>query len=139
MITTWSDFFGDPPPQPHFVKYPFQNNDSITREPDEKVLKCTITELGRFDSLATKTRHLILARISQSGSSRSGGSADLTRRATEAPASVLSGTLRRPTERKAVRADDSADAVESVRECAGPTCTSCLIYRRKRIRLRLWP
>ncbi len=35
-------------------------------------------------------------------------------RATEAPANVLYGTLRRPTERNAVRVDHCADAVEGV-------------------------
>ena len=47
-------------------------------------------------------------------SSRSAESADLTRRATEAPASVLYGTLRRPTERNAVRTSDLGDAVENL-------------------------
>ena len=47
-------------------------------------------------------------------SSRSTESAGLTRRATEAPASVLYGTLRRPTERNAVRTSDLGDAVENL-------------------------
>ena len=47
-------------------------------------------------------------------SSRSDESADLARRATEAPANVLYGTLRRPTEYNAVRADDFVDAVENL-------------------------
>ncbi len=42
---------------------------------------------------------LRLARIMHRFLSRSDESADLTRRATEAPANVLYGTLRRPTER----------------------------------------
>ena len=46
--------------------------------------------------------------------SRSDESADLTRRATEAPANVLYGTLRRPTECNAVRPDDFVDAVENL-------------------------
>ncbi len=45
--------------------------------------------------------------------SRSDESADLARRATEAPANVLYGTLRRPTERNAARADDFVAAVEN--------------------------
>ena len=48
-------------------------------------------------------------------SSRSDESADLARRATEAPANVLYGTLRRPTECNAVRADDFGAAVENLR------------------------
>ena len=47
-------------------------------------------------------------------SSGSDEGADLTRRATEAPANVLYGTLRRPTERNAVRADDFVAAVENL-------------------------
>ena len=47
-------------------------------------------------------------------SSRSAESAGLTRRATEAPASVLYGTLRRPTERNTVRTNDFGDAVENL-------------------------
>ncbi len=46
--------------------------------------------------------------------SRSDESDDLTRRATEVPANVLYGTLRRPTECNAVRADDFVDAVENL-------------------------
>ena len=46
--------------------------------------------------------------------SRSDESAALTRRATEAPANVLYGTLRRPTERNTGRADDSVAAVENL-------------------------
>ncbi len=46
--------------------------------------------------------------------SRSDESDDVTRRATEAPANVLYGTLRRPTECNAVRADDFVDAVENL-------------------------
>ncbi len=46
--------------------------------------------------------------------SRSDESADLTRRATEAPANVLYGTLRRPTECNAVRSDDLDAAVENL-------------------------
>ncbi len=50
--------------------------------------------------------------------SRSDESDDLTRRATEAPANVLYGTLRRPTECNAVGAhsttDDFVDAVENL-------------------------
>ncbi len=45
---------------------------------------------------------------------RSDESADLIRRATEAPANVLYGTLRRPTECNAVRADDFVAAVENL-------------------------
>ena len=45
---------------------------------------------------------------------RSAESAGLTRRATEAPASVLYGTLRRLNERNTVRTDDSGDAVENL-------------------------
>ncbi len=55
----------------------------------------------------------ILARTMHRFSSRSAASAGLTRRATEAPGSVLSGTLRRPTERNTVRTDDGGDAVEN--------------------------
>ncbi len=47
-------------------------------------------------------------------SSRSDESADMTRRATEAPANVLLSTLRRPTEWNAVRADDFVAAVENL-------------------------
>ncbi len=47
-------------------------------------------------------------------SSRSDESADLTRRATEAPANVLYGTLRRPIECNAGRADDFVAAVEDL-------------------------
>ncbi len=51
-------------------------------------------------------------------SSRSDESADLTRRATEAAANVLYGTLRRPTECNAGgaqrRPDDFVDAVENL-------------------------
>ncbi len=54
------------------------------------------------------------ARIMHRFSSRSDESDDLTRRATEAPANVLYGTLRRPTECNAVRADDFVDAVENL-------------------------
>ncbi len=57
---------------------------------------------------------LLKARISHTFSSRSGGRAGLTRRATEAPANVLYGTLRRPTECNTVRTDHGADAVEGV-------------------------
>ncbi len=39
---------------------------------------------------------------------------DLTRRVTEVPASVLYGTLRRPTERNTGRADDFFAAVENL-------------------------
>jgi len=55
-----------------------------------------------------------LARISHTFSSRSGGRAGMTRRMTEAPASVLYGTLRRPTECNTVRPDHCADVVEGV-------------------------
>ncbi len=47
-------------------------------------------------------------------SSRSAESTDLTRRATEAPASVLYSTLRRPIERNTVRTSDFRDAVENL-------------------------
>jgi len=47
-------------------------------------------------------------------SSRSAETADLTRRVTEAPASVLYGTLRGPTERNTVRTSDFGDAVENL-------------------------
>ncbi len=46
--------------------------------------------------------------------SRSDESADLTRRATEAPANVLYGTLRRSTERNTGRADDFVAVVENL-------------------------
>ncbi len=46
--------------------------------------------------------------------SRSDESADLARRATEAPANVLYGTLRRPTECNAGRSDDFVGAVENL-------------------------
>jgi len=46
--------------------------------------------------------------------SRSDESDDLTRRAIEAPANVLYGTLRRPTECNAGRADDFVAAVENL-------------------------
>ncbi len=45
---------------------------------------------------------------------RNDESADLARRGTEAPANVLYGTLRRPTERNAGRADDFGAAVENL-------------------------
>jgi len=54
------------------------------------------------------------ARIMHRFLSRSDESDDLTRRATEAPANVLYGTLRRPTECNAVRADDFVAAVENL-------------------------
>jgi len=47
-------------------------------------------------------------------SSRSDERADLARRATEAPANVLYGTLRRPTECNAGRVDDFVGAVENL-------------------------
>ena len=47
-------------------------------------------------------------------SSRSAESTGLTRRATEAPASVLYSTLRRPIERNTVRTSDFRDAVENL-------------------------
>jgi len=47
-------------------------------------------------------------------SSRSDESDDLTRRATEAPANVLYGTLRRLTECNVGRADDFVGAVENL-------------------------
>ncbi len=47
-------------------------------------------------------------------SSRSDERDDLTRRATEAPGNVLYGTLRRPTECNAGRADDFVGAVENL-------------------------
>ncbi len=46
--------------------------------------------------------------------SRSDEGADLTRRTAEAPANVLYGTLRRPTECNAGRADDFVGAVENL-------------------------
>jgi hypothetical protein len=46
--------------------------------------------------------------------SRGDESADLTRRATEAPANVLYGTLRRPTECNEDRADDIVAAVKNL-------------------------
>jgi len=46
--------------------------------------------------------------------SRSDESTDLTRRAIEAPANVLYGTLRRLTERNTGRADDFVAAVENL-------------------------
>ncbi len=58
--------------------------------------------------------HLLLAGFMQRFLSRSDESADLARRATEAPANVLYGTLRRPTERNAVRSDDFVAAVENL-------------------------
>ncbi len=66
------------------------------------------------------------ARILHRFSSRSDGSAGLTRCAPKAPASVLCGTLRRPTERNTVRTSDFGDAVENLciirarRAIAGP-------------------
>ncbi len=54
------------------------------------------------------------ARIMHRFSSRSGESAGLARRATEAPANVLLSTLRRPTECNAGRADDFVAAVENL-------------------------
>ncbi len=47
-------------------------------------------------------------------SSRSDETADLTRRATEAPANVLYRTLRRPTECNAGGADDFVGVVENL-------------------------
>ena len=61
-----------------------------------------------------KTPGKVLARIMHRFLSRSDESADLTRRATEAPANVLYGTLRRPTECNAGRADDFVGAVENL-------------------------
>jgi hypothetical protein len=55
-----------------------------------------------------------LAQIMHRFFSRSDESADLTRRETEAPANVLYGTLRRPTECNAGRADDLVAAVENL-------------------------
>ena len=55
-----------------------------------------------------------LARIMHRFSSRSAESAGLTRRASEAPASVLYGTLSRPTERNTGRTSDFGDAVENL-------------------------
>ena len=55
-----------------------------------------------------------LARIMHRFLSRSDESADLARRATEAPANVLYGTLRRPTECNAGRSDDFVGAVENL-------------------------
>ena len=55
-----------------------------------------------------------LARIMHRFLSRSDESAGLTRRATEAPANVLYGTLRRPTECNTGRADDFVAAVENL-------------------------
>ena len=57
---------------------------------------------------------LIVARIMHRLLSRSGESAGLTRRATEPPARVLYGTLRRPTERNTVRTSDLGDTVENL-------------------------
>ena len=54
-----------------------------------------------------------LARISHRVTLRGGGDASLTRLATEAPAVVLDGTSRRPTEHNAVRPDVYATAVVS--------------------------
>ena len=65
-----------------------------------------------------------LAQIMHRFFSRSDESADLTRRATEAPANVLYGTLRRPTECNAGRADDFVGAVENL----------CIIRARTRTR-----
>ncbi len=64
-------------------------------------------------------------------SSRSDESADLTRRAIEAPANVLYGTLRRSTECNAGRVDDFVDAVENLcivraNNLLGPA--RCLIF-----------
>jgi len=59
-------------------------------------------------------KHSALARFMHRFLSRSDESADLTRRATEAPANVLYGTLRRPTERNTGRADDFVAAVENL-------------------------
>ncbi len=56
-------------------------------------------------------------------STRSDESADLARRATEAYANVLYGTLRRPTARNAGRADDFVGAVENL----------CIIRVRKKL------
>jgi hypothetical protein len=55
-----------------------------------------------------------LAQIMHRFFSRSDESVDLTRRATEAPANVLYGTLRRPTECNAGRADDLVAAVKNL-------------------------
>ncbi len=55
-----------------------------------------------------------LARIMHRFSSRSAESAGLARRATKAPASVLYGTLRRPTERNTVRTSEFGDVVENL-------------------------
>ena len=64
-------------------------------------------------------------------SSRSVESAGLTRRATEVPASVLYGTLRRPTapacgSRNTVRTNDFGDAVESLCIIRAPNRTVVL-------------
>jgi hypothetical protein len=63
-------------------------------------------------------KHSALARFMHRFLSRSDESADLTRRATEAPANVLYGTLRRPTERNTGGAqrtpDDFVAAVENL-------------------------
>ena len=64
------------------------------RTPDQIVTICKVWRL----SASGGPRNETLARIMHRFSSRSGESGDLTRRATEAPASVLYGTLRRPTE-----------------------------------------
>ena len=55
-----------------------------------------------------------LARIMHRFLSRSDESDDLARRTIEAPANVLYGTLRRPTECNAGRADDFVGAVENL-------------------------
>ena len=68
-------------------------------------------------------------------SSRSAESAGLTRRAIEAPASVLYGTLRRPTERNPVRTNDFGDAVENlciIRANTYRTVLACLQVQEKK-------
>ncbi len=57
--------------------------------------------------------------------SRSDESADLTRRGTEAPANVLYGTLRRPTECNAVSADGFVAAVKNLCIIRAIYCHNC--------------
>ncbi len=56
--------------------------------------------------MLARTMHRVLLRGDES--------ADLARRTTEAPANVLYGTSRRPTEWNAVRADDFVAAVKTL-------------------------
>ena len=76
-------------------------------------LKFRTEERPRIPSILSENWGPGLGRISHEFSSRGAGGAVMTRRATEAPADVLYGTSRRPTERNAVRADDCGPAVEN--------------------------